>query len=98
VIRTPVFHGYAVSLFAKLNDDAEEDEVRTDLGRNGIHVAEEVFSPVEAVGSDDFHVSRIRQEPGQPGCFWFWIVGDNLKGAVARNAVMTAESIISRIS
>jgi len=97
VIQAPTFHGHAISLFVRLNEDAEEEEVMSDLERAGIPVGRGAMTPVEAVGKSDFFLSHVRKEPDQAGCFWFWIVCDNLKRAGAANAVMAAESIINRI-
>ena len=46
---------------------------------------------IEATGSDDVFVGRIRQDPDLDDTINFWIVADNLRKGAALNAVQIAE-------
>ena len=51
---------------------------------------------IEAAGSDQVLVGRIRRDPSHPRCLNLWVVGDNLRKGAATNAVQLAELLIER--
>jgi aspartate-semialdehyde dehydrogenase len=51
---------------------------------------------IEASGSDDVFVGRIRRDPGHERALDMWIVADNLRKGAATNAVQLAELLHER--
>ena len=51
---------------------------------------------IDADGSDEVFVGRIRQDAGHPGAIDMWIVADNLRKGAATNAVQIAELLYER--
>ncbi len=52
-------------------------------------------TPIEATGSDDTYISRIREDKTNPNSINLWIVSDNLLRGAALNSVEIAETIIN---
>ena len=97
-VQAPVFHSHAVSLFLQLKEAASTEQIGASLqvGGNGVIVhADDGLSPspVTVVGSDAVHVARLAADPHRPGCFFLWLVADNLRIA-AGNALQIAESLM----
>ena len=51
-------------------------------------------TPIEATGSDNTYISRIREDKTNPNSLNLWIVSDNLLRGAALNSVEIAETII----
>jgi aspartate-semialdehyde dehydrogenase len=51
---------------------------------------------IDADGSDEVFVGRIRQDAGHPGAIDMWIVADNLRKGAATNAIQIAEALHQR--
>ena len=51
---------------------------------------------INATGSDDVFVGRIRRDPGNEQALDMWIVSDNLRKGAATNAVQLAERLLER--
>ncbi len=51
-------------------------------------------TPIDATGSDDTYISRIREDKTNPNSLNLWIVSDNLLRGAALNSVEIAETII----
>jgi len=51
---------------------------------------------IDATGSDDVFVGRIRRDPGHERALDLWIVADNLRKGAATNAVQIAELLHQR--
>jgi aspartate-semialdehyde dehydrogenase len=52
--------------------------------------------PLEAAGTDDVFVGRIRRDPTVQHGLNLWVVADNLRKGAALNAVQIAETMIAR--
>ena len=52
-------------------------------------------TPIEATGSDNTYISRIREDKTNPNSLNLWIVSDNLLRGAALNSVEIAETIIN---
>ena len=50
-----------------------------------------VPSPLQAAGSDEVFVGRIRRDESHPRALSMWVVSDNLRKGAATNAVQIAE-------
>jgi len=53
-------------------------------------------TPLEATGSDDVFVGRLRADAAHPGGFLCWIVCDNLRKGAATNAIQIAELALAQ--
>jgi aspartate-semialdehyde dehydrogenase len=51
---------------------------------------------IDAAGSDQVFVGRIRRDPGHERALDMWIVADNLRKGAATNAVQIAEVLHER--
>jgi aspartate-semialdehyde dehydrogenase len=77
------------------------DEAREILARSpGIALRDDPSSgvypsPLEAAGTDDVQVGRIRQPEGRTDALLLFACGDNLRKGAALNAVQIAERLIA---
>ncbi|MCK4334333.1 aspartate-semialdehyde dehydrogenase [candidate division WOR-3 bacterium] len=53
-----------------------------------------LITPVEAAGTDEVYVARLRNDPADERMIHFWLCADNLRKGAALNAVQIAESLI----
>ncbi|MBS4961212.1 MAG: aspartate-semialdehyde dehydrogenase [Clostridiales bacterium] len=100
-VRVPVFscHSEAINVeFEKPVDPAEAKEVlknapgiivRDDPAKNEYPLA------VEAAGTDDVYVGRIRRDESVENGLNLWVVADNIRKGAATNAVQIAEYMIN---
>ncbi len=99
-VRVPVINGHAESVTIECERPISAQEVRAWLEKApGVRVMDDVArvvypTPLDASGSDDVLVGRIRNDIGQPGGVQMWIVGDNLRKGAATNAVQIAEALL----
>lgn len=95
LIQAPIFHGYAVSIWAELEENPGVESVAAQLPgpnldvRTGEH---EAPTNVGAAGQSGINVS-VMQDRNHPRAIWFWIAFDNLR-MVADNAVAVAETAL----
>jgi aspartate-semialdehyde dehydrogenase len=54
-------------------------------------------TPLDAAGTDDVLVGRIREAPGDDHALVLFAVGDNLRKGAALNAVQIAELLVQRL-
>lgn len=52
--------------------------------------------PVQATGTDETYIGRVREDPFVPNTLHLWVVADNLRKGAAANAVQIAETLIAR--
>lgn len=101
-IRVPVKTGHCEAVYIETKRPLELDEIRKTLSQaDGIKVVDDVDNcvyplPVDAEGTDDVYVGRIRKDPCNDRGLWLWIVADNLRKGAATNAVQIAELLIKR--
>ena len=92
-VRVPVFTGHALSINAEFDRPLSPEEANEILASAaGVRVTD-VPTPLEAAGSDESLVGRIRTDfsaPGGHGLALF-VAGDNLRKGAALNTVQIAE-------
>ncbi len=97
-VRVPVFTGHSLSVLARFERPITPERARELLASApGIRLVE-MPTPLEAAGSDDCLVGRVRQDRSEPdgrGLAMF-VSGDNLRKGAALNAVQIAEALIER--
>lgn len=96
-VRVPVFTCHSESVLVEFDGKVTATQVRAAL-HNGEGItlvdkptAEEYPMGVDAVGTDDVYVGRIRQAPDDDSAVAMWVVADNLRKGAALNAVQIAE-------
>jgi aspartate-semialdehyde dehydrogenase len=100
--RVPVIAGHSESVNVQTREDLSPDECRALLAdAPGVVVidspADGLYpTAIDAAGSDEVLVGRIRRDPSAERCLNLWIVGDNLRKGAATNAVQVAELLVER--
>ncbi len=101
-VRVPVMRAHSESINLTFAEAVSEDEARDLLSEApGVTVVDERSlnhfpMPIEATGSDDCLVGRIRQDISQPdGCgLELFVCGDQLRKGAALNAVQILELLL----
>ena len=96
MVRVPVVtgHGTSVALWFE-RPVAPEEAVRLIDEAPGVQVwLDRVPTPLDAAGTDDVLVGRIRPTLDGRGGLNIWTVGDNLRKGAALNAVQIAELLV----
>jgi len=105
VVRVPVVAGHSAAVFAEFDRPISPEEARRALdGAPGIRVvddpratAPEYPTPLDAAGTDDVLVGRIRPVPDRNDALLLFAAGDNLRKGAALNAVQIAERLLPRL-
>jgi aspartate-semialdehyde dehydrogenase len=95
LVQAPVFHGYSISAWVELEEEAEEEAALGALAADRIDIratAEDAPTNVGAAGTDGIIVGNVRRDRNIRRAFWFWIVTDNLRMS-AGNAVELVKQI-----
>jgi len=101
-VRVPVLYGHSESVNIETRSPISVDEVRKLLATaEGVKVVDEPAIggypvPIQAAGSDDTFVGRIRRDPSAENGLAMWVVADNIRKGAASNAVQIAETLMSR--
>jgi aspartate-semialdehyde dehydrogenase len=99
-VRVPVVTGHSEAVWVETTRPMSPDELRDLLmERAGIVVVDDPTThayptPLDAVGSDDVFVGRIRRDLGCTNGLALWVVSDNLRKGAATNAVQLAELLV----
>lgn len=99
-VRVPVFHGHSESINIELNSKFEIEDV-FDLFKTskGIIVKDDIKNnvypmPVDAAGTNEVYIGRIRRDFSVDNGLNIWVVADNIRKGAALNAVQIAELFI----
>jgi aspartate-semialdehyde dehydrogenase len=101
-VRVPVVTGHSEAVNVQTREELSPERARELLrGAPGVTVVDDPASArypqaIEAAGSDDVYVGRIRRDPGHERALDMWIVSDNLRKGAATNAVQLAELLHER--
>ena len=101
-VRVPVMVGHSEAVHVEFARPIRAAEVKEVLSAApGVRVLDEPASsvypmPIDAEGSDEVFVGRIRQDASHPRGVAMWIVSDNLRKGAALNAIQIAEELLSR--
>ena len=96
-MRVPVVTSHSEAVNVQTRRPLSADEARELLrAAPGVTVLDDPGAAsyplaIEAAGSDDVFVGRIRRDPGHDTALDLWIVSDNLRKGAATNAVQLAE-------
>jgi aspartate-semialdehyde dehydrogenase len=101
-VRVPVVNGHSEAVNVQTRHPLLPERARELLAAApGVTVVDDPASArypmaIDAVGSDDVFVGRIRRDPGCESALDMWIVADNLRKGAATNAVQVAEQLQAR--
>jgi aspartate-semialdehyde dehydrogenase len=101
-VRVPVYSAHSESVNLQTREDLSPERARELLAAfPGVVVVDDPGQgqypmPVDAAGSDDVFVGRIRRDPSHERTLNLWIVSDNLRKGAATNAVQLAELLLER--
>lgn len=105
-VRVPVFNAHSESVYIETKRGLSVDEVRDILRKApGVTLVDDpdpnappedpnrrIYPiPVDADGTDDVFVGRIRQDPFIKNGLSLWVVSDNLRKGAALNTIQIAE-------
>jgi aspartate-semialdehyde dehydrogenase len=99
-VRVPTVAGHGVSVYARFEVPITAPEARAVLeDAEGVRVVDDLGSgafptPLDAAGTDDVLVGRIRQPAGEHRALMFFSAADNLRKGAALNAVQIAELLV----
>lgn len=101
-VRVPVFYSHAESVNVETEKPLFPDDlVKLLTDATGITVypnQADYPMQLDAAGTDDVHVGRIRRDVSVDNGLDFWVVADNVRKGAALNAVQIAEDIIKRFA
>lgn len=95
-VRVPISNCHSESVNLEFDSEIDLGEVERVLGSSpSIRYCRgsEIPSPLDAVGSDEVWVGRLRRDASRPNSLNLWIVADNLRKGAALNAVQIAEAV-----
>ncbi len=101
-VRVPVLTGHSEAVNVQTREPLSPERARGLLqAAPGVTVLDDPHSAsypqaIDAAGSDDVYVGRIRRDPSHERALDLWIVADNLRKGAATNAVQLAELLHAR--
>ncbi len=101
-VRVPVLNGHSEAVNVQTRDALTPERARELLrAAPGVTVLDDPGAAlyplaIDASGSDEVFVGRIRRDAGHERALDLWIVADNLRKGAATNAVQLAELLVAR--
>ena len=96
-VRVPVAVGHAEAVSFATRRAARREEIRDLLAAApGVRFLDgsDYATPLDAAGTDEVLVGRLRRDLAHEGAYLCWIVCDNLRKGAATNAVQIAENAL----
>lgn len=96
-VRIPTFFGHAMTVWAEFEQPVDPARAAALIATvPGVRVvddpaAERYPTPMDAAGTDDVLVGRIRGDSSCPGAIAFWCVTDSIRKGAATNVVQVIE-------
>jgi aspartate-semialdehyde dehydrogenase len=101
-VRVPVVTGHSEAVNVQTREPLSPERARELLAAApGVTVLDDPPAArypmaIEAAGSDEVFVGRIRRDPGNERALDLWVVSDNLRKGAATNTVQLAELLVER--
>jgi aspartate-semialdehyde dehydrogenase len=99
-VRVPVDTGHAESVHVQFHRPMDVEEAKSLLrDAPGVRFVDGPYAPgnhpqpIQAAGTDDVFVGRVRKDLAIPGAINLFVVADNLRKGAALNAVQIAERL-----
>ena len=99
-VRVPVFNSHSESVNVEFENPVDVDEIKSILASApGIVVVDDPANnkyplALDAAGTDDIYVGRIRRDESVENGINFWVVADNIRKGAATNAVQIAQILV----
>jgi len=99
-VRVPVTNSHSVAINVTFEQETSVEAIRAALAEApGVVLVDDVSHnqypmPLDASGTDDVYVGRIRQDQSLPNTFHIWCVADNIRKGAASNAVQVARQAL----
>ena len=99
--RVPVYVGHSEAVHLETTHPMSPQEVREVLSEApGVRVVDDPSTStyplaLNAAGTDEVYVGRIRKDVSHPNGIAMWVVADNVRKGAALNAVQIAEILVS---
>ena len=99
-VRVPVAVSHSESIHIEFDRPITPHDVREILTTEpGVRIVDDPFSdvypmPIDAAGTDEVLVGRIRRDVSHPNGIALWVVCDNLRKGAALNAIQIAEKMM----
>ena len=100
-VRVPVFYSHSESINIQTDKAFDIGDIKDILNRaDGVTVIDDIESALyptalDAAGSDEVYVGRIRRDFSVDNGLNLWVVADNLRKGAATNTVQIAEYLIN---
>ena len=100
-VRVPVYVGHSEAVHLETTHPMSPEEVREVLSKApGVRVVDDPSTSayplaLNAAGTDEVYVGRIRKDVSHPNGIAMWVVADNVRKGAALNAVQIAEILVS---
>lgn len=100
-VRVPVFNSHSESVNVEFENPVDIDDVKALFRQTPDIIVKDdpetyVYPlAIDATGSDEVYVGRIRRDESVDNGINFWVVADNIRKGAATNAVQIAELIIN---
>ncbi|SPF41492.1 Aspartate-semialdehyde dehydrogenase [Syntrophobacter sp. SbD1] len=101
-VRIPVIYGHSESINIETEKPISAEQTRKLLeAAPGVKVIDDPKCaaypvPLDAAGTDDTFVGRIRTDPSAENGLAMWVVADNIRKGAATNAIQIAEILMNR--
>ncbi|KGG79535.1 aspartate-semialdehyde dehydrogenase [Caloranaerobacter azorensis H53214] len=102
-VRIPVRYGHSVSINLEFENSFNLDEIYEILkNAKGVIIQDDVSNniypmPINAEGTDEVYVGRIRRDFSIENGINLWVVADNIRKGAATNTVQIAELLINQL-
>lgn len=99
-VRVPVTNAHSVAINVTFEQETTVEAIREALHQApGVVLVDDVSQnqypmPLDASGTDDVYVGRIRQDQSLANTFHIWCVADNIRKGAASNAVQVARQAL----
>lgn len=99
-VRVPVFNSHSESVNVEFENPVDIDEIKKILSEApGIVVVDDPANnkyplALDAAGTDEVYVGRIRRDESVDNGINFWVVADNIRKGAATNAVQIAQILV----
>ena len=99
-VRVPVFNSHSESVNVEFENPVDIDEIKKTLSEApGIVVVDDPANnkyplALDAAGTDEVYVGRIRRDESVDNGINFWVVADNIRKGAATNAVQIAQILV----
>ncbi|SHH23447.1 aspartate semialdehyde dehydrogenase [Caloranaerobacter azorensis DSM 13643] len=102
-VRIPVRYGHSVSINLEFENSFNLDKIYEILkNAKGVIIQDDVSNniypmPINAEGTDEVYVGRIRRDFSIENGINLWVVADNIRKGAATNTVQIAELLINQL-